>query len=158
MKGSDFDEIAFFDAIARSDVRALLIGRRALVVLGFPVLTADYAFWIHIDDIERFNAAAAPFDLAPTRTPEEARRLGRYALENDEHVDVLVARAVPTTEGERIEFEGLWSRRRLCPLTETTAVALPAHADLIATKRFASRPKDLEDIRLLELLEGEGGP
>jgi hypothetical protein len=34
MKGSDFDEIAFFDALARSDVRALLIGRRALVVLG----------------------------------------------------------------------------------------------------------------------------
>ncbi|MGD9905155.1 MAG: hypothetical protein AB7U83_16945 [Vicinamibacterales bacterium] len=121
MKGSAFDEIAFFDAVARSETRALLIGRRALVVLGFPVLTADYDFWIHIDDIERFNAAAAPFDLAPTRTPEEARRHGR-----------------------------------LCPLTATVAVALPAHADLIATKRFASRPKDLEDIRLLELLGPEG--
>jgi hypothetical protein len=158
MKGSDFDEVAFFDAIARSGVRALLIGRRALVVLGFPVLTADYDFWIHIDDIERFNVATARFDLVPTRSPEEARAHGRYALENDEHVDVLVARAIPTTEGERVEFDTLWRRRRSCPLTATLAVALPAHDDLIATKRFASRPKDLEDIRLLELVGPEGEP
>lgn len=158
MKGSDFDEIAFFDAVARSGVRALLIGRRALVVLGFPVLTADYNFWIHIDDIERFNVAAAPFDLAASRTPEQARRLGRYALENDEHVDVLVARAVPTTEGDRVAFDEVWGRRRTCPLTRSLSVALPSHADLIATKRFASRPKDLEDIRLLEIVGPEGMP
>jgi hypothetical protein len=158
MEGSDFDEIAFFDAIARGGVRALLIGRRALVVLGFPVLTADYDFWIHVDDIERFNEAAAPFDLVASRTPEQARRHGRYALENDEHVDVLVARAVPTTQGDRVVFDDVWGRRRACPLTPSLSVALPSHADLIATKRFASRPKDLEDIRLLELVGPEGEP
>jgi hypothetical protein len=32
--------ISSFSAIARSNVRALLIGRRALVALGIPVLTA----------------------------------------------------------------------------------------------------------------------
>jgi hypothetical protein len=155
MRGSDFDEIAFFDAINGSGARALLIGRRALVVLGFPVLTADYDFWIHIDDIEAFNGAAASFDLQPTRSPEEARRHARYALENDEHVDVLVAPAVPTTEGERVAFDDVWGRRRSHPLTAVVAVALPSHADLIATKRFSSRPKDLEDIRLLELIGPE---
>jgi hypothetical protein len=158
MKGSDFNEIAFFDAIARGGVRALLIGRRALVVLGFPVLTADYDFWIHIDDIERFNEAAAPFDLVASRTPEQARRHGRYALENDEHVDVLVARVVPNAQGDRVVFDDVWGRRRACPLTPSLSVALPSHADLIATKRFASRPKDLEDIRLLELVGPEGEP
>jgi hypothetical protein len=95
MEASDFDELAFFRAIARSGVRALLIGRRALVLLGLPVLTADYDFWIDIEQIARFNAAAAPFGLRPTRSPEDARRTGRYALENDEHVDVLVARTQP---------------------------------------------------------------
>lgn len=40
MESTAFDELAFFRAIARSGTRALLIGRRALVVLGFPVLTA----------------------------------------------------------------------------------------------------------------------
>jgi len=30
--------------------------------------------------------------------------------------------------------------------------------DLITTKRFAARPKDLEDIRLLEVLRAEDEP
>lgn len=152
MQDTGFDELAFFRAIAASGVRALLIGRRALVVLGLPVLTADYDFWIHIDDVERFNDATAAFELMSTCGADEARRRGRYALENDEHVDVLVARAVPTTDGQRVVFDEVWGRRRSCPLTPEVAVALPSHADLIATKRFASRPKDLEDIRLLEIL------
>ena len=84
-----------------SGARALLIGRRALVVLGLPVLTADYDFWLNIDDLERFNSAGAPFRLVPTHTPEQARQRGRDALENDEHVDVLVARSVPTSMGRR---------------------------------------------------------
>jgi hypothetical protein len=37
---STFDEAAFFRAVHDSHVRALLIGRRALVVLGLPLLTA----------------------------------------------------------------------------------------------------------------------
>lgn len=157
MQGADFDELGFFRAIAGSRVRALLIGRRALVVLGFPVLTADYDFWIHIDDIERFNAALASFELTPACTPAEARGRGRYVLENDEHVDVLVARAVPTVDGERVAFDDVWNRHRTVQLSPEVPVALPSHADLILTKRFASRPKDAEDIRLLRLLGPESG-
>ena len=77
MEPSQFDESVFFRALAASGVRALLIGRRALVLLGLPVLTADYDFWIAIDDIEGFNAVAAAFDLHPSVQPEEARRRGR---------------------------------------------------------------------------------
>ncbi len=77
MQASEFEEAEFFRAIAASGVRALLIGRRALVALGIPVLTADYDFW------------------------------------------------------------------------------LPTLDDLILTKRFGGRPKDLEDIRLLEALRKE---
>lgn len=62
----------------------------------------------------------------PTRSPEEAGRAGRYVLENDEHVDVLVARSVPIVD------------------------------DLILTKQIQPRPKDLEDIRLLNALRVEG--
>ena len=105
MVGSEFDEAQFFDAIWASGTRALLIGRRALVLLGLPVLTADYDFWAHIDDAARLNAAAAPFGLVPTRTPDEARKRGRYALENDEHVDVLVARTVSTGTGQVVAFD-----------------------------------------------------
>jgi len=74
MRGSAFDEISFFSAIEASGARALLIGRRALVVLGLPVLTADYDFWLHADDIEKLNEAARPFDLEPNREPDDARK------------------------------------------------------------------------------------
>jgi hypothetical protein len=155
VRGTEFDEIAFFRAIHQSGARALLIGRRALVLLGLPVLTADYDFWIAIDDIAAFNRAATSFDLAPTHDAEEARRRGRYALENDEHVDVLVARSVPTTNGIDVSFEDVWERRRSIALSEGVAAQLPAIDDLILTKQFAARPKDLEDIRLLNILKTE---
>lgn len=155
MEGSEFDEIEFFRAVEASGTRALLIGRRALVILGLPVLTADYDFWIHIDDAAALNRIAEPFGLVPTRTPEEARRRGRYVLENLEKVDVLVARVVPTVDGIDVSFEDVWSRRRMIALTPEVNVALPDLDDLILTKRFGARPKDLEDVRLLEVLRSE---
>lgn len=155
MQASSFDEAAFFRSLQRSGARALLIGRRALVVLGLPVLTADYDFWIAPEDIETFNAALVPFDLHPTCSVSEARRHGRYALENDERVDVLVARTVIARTGEHVVFDEVWSRRRAVELSNGLAVHLPSLDDLILTKRFALRPKDLEDIRLLEILREE---
>ena len=155
MKSAEFDELAFFRAIGDSGSRALLIGRRALVVLGLPVLTADYDFWIDIDDVEAFNAAARLVDLAPTQPPREARQRGRYVLENDEHVDVLVAHSVPTIDGHEVVFRDVWARRQTLALVDGVGVSLPALDDLILTKRFVARPKDLEDIRLLEILKTE---
>ena len=152
MRESAFDEVEFFRAIAESGVRSVLIGRRALVLLGLPLLTADYDFWIDIEGIAAFNAATAPFDLLPSRAPDEARLSGRYVLQNDERVDVLVARSVTTVDGENVLFEAVWSRRREIELTSGVRVSVPTLDDLIATKRFGARPKDLEDIRLLEIL------
>lgn len=158
MEGTAFDELAFFRALGTSGARALLIGRRALVVLGLPVLTADYDLWLHRDDAAVLNATAEPFGLRATHTPEEALARGRYALQNDETVDVLVARSVTTVDGVRVEFDALWAQRRTLSLAAGVSVCLPSLDDLILTKRFAARPKDLEDIRLLEVLRKEGRP
>ena len=98
MKGTDFDELAFFRAIMSIGARSLLIGRRALVVLGLPV---------------------------------------------------------PTVEGQAVTFDELWAARELVPLTDDVSVALPSVAGLILTKRFAARPRDVEDIGLLEVLRAE---
>jgi hypothetical protein len=151
MHAEPFDEPEFFRAIAESGARALLIGRRALIALGIPVLTADYDFWLHIDDIERLNASVLPFDLVPNHPPSEARARGRYVLENSERVDVLVARAPPTVEGQRVVFEEVWKRRKELMVVDAR-IAVPSILDLIATKRFGARAKDAEDIRLLEQL------
>jgi hypothetical protein len=153
MEGSAFDETSFFRAIQDSGVRALLIGRRALIALGLPVNTYGYDLWIHRDDAAALNAALLPLELAPNRTPEEARRVGRYVLEADDRVDVLVARGVQTVDGAMVWFDDLWPRRVELDLGEGVHVAVPALDDLILTKRFGARPRDAEDIRLLQLLK-----
>ena len=147
----------FVTAVSRSDVRALLIGRRALVALGAPLMTADYDFWIHIDDIEAFNAIAEAFDLFANHPPDEARKRGRYVLENDEHVDVLVARSMPGHAGDRLRFEDFWRTRQYVELAEEREACLPSIEDLIRTKRAAGRPKDVEDIAFLEELNRGAG-
>lgn len=153
MQASAFDELAFFRAIAQSGARALLIGRRALIALGMPVMTRDYDFWLPADDAQRFNDALRPLELYPTRTPEEARANGRYVVEGDEHVDVLVARAVSTVDGLMVAFEDVWSRRVMLPLAEDVEIATPSLDDLILTKKFGARPRDADDIRWLQDLK-----
>jgi hypothetical protein len=106
---------------------------RALVLLGLPVLTAVYDFWLAIDDIAAFNAVGERFDLRPTRTPDEARQHGRYVLENDEHIDVLVAGSMSTMDGRALEFDALWARKHAVALGDTD-VSLPSIDDLILTK------------------------
>ncbi len=156
MRGSEFDEAELFRRIALSGARALLIGRQALIALGIPVLTRDYDYWIHIDDIAIFNDGVGSLGFAANRSSEDARNHGRYVLENDERIDVLVARVVPAIGGPRVAFDDVWSRRRALEVASGITVQLPSIDDLILTKRFGGRPKDAEDIRLLqELLRRE---
>lgn len=146
---SPFDEGALFRGLASRGVRALLIGRRAIIALGIPVVTGDYDIWLHIDDIERLNQALEPLGLLANRTPAEARQRGRYVMENSERVDVLVARVVPTVHGERVAFDEVWERRVPTEVAPDVTISLPAIEDLIRTKMFGARPKDAEDIRTL---------
>jgi hypothetical protein len=157
MEGGAFDEGEFFRAIAASGARVLLIGRRAMVAYGLPVLTADYDLWIDAGGADLLNAALVPLGLLPNRPPDEVREAGRYVLENDEHVDVLVARSGVPVDGARVAFADVWARRRILRYDERTAIAVPCLEDLILTKRWAMRDKDVADIRLLEALKSRTG-
>jgi hypothetical protein len=157
MHADVFDEADFFRAIAQSGARVLLIGRRALIAHGLPVLTADYDLWVHIDDIGRMNAAVADLDLTPNRTPEEARGFGRYVLENSVRVDVLVARSASTKGGVRVAFDDVWARHEDMVYQESVALAVPSIDDLILTKQWSMRDKDIADIHLLETLKRARG-
>ena len=107
-----FDEEELFRVLHESGTRVLLIGRRAMIALGLPVLTADDDLWLHIDDIERLNACARELDLFPNYPADAARARGRYVLENSERVDVLVARRVSTKQDPsgHVTFDDVWSR------------------------------------------------
>lgn len=155
MDAGDFDELALFRALSESRVRALLIGRRALIALGVPVLTSDYDYWIHIDDIEEFNAAVQTLDLVPNHDPVAARARGRYVVEGDQRIEVLVARSQSTKDGIPVVFDEVWARRRRIQIADGAIVAVPEIGDLILTKKWSMRVKDLPDIQLLEALRRE---
>jgi hypothetical protein len=152
VEGAPHDDADILIALAESGARLLLIGRRALVALGLPMLTADYDVWIHTDDIERLNAAMAPLDFVPTRSPEEARSRGRYVLEDGDHIDVMVARSQAAPDGEHLAFDDAWSRRQALAVSTSSKIHLPRLEDLISTKRWGGRPRDLMDIEALEAL------
>jgi hypothetical protein len=152
VEGAPHDDADILIALAESGARLLLIGRRALVALGLPMLTADYDVWIHTDDIERLNAAMAPLDFVPTRSPEEARSRGRYVLEDGDHIDVMVARSQAAPDGEHLAFDDAWSRRQALAVSTSSKIHLPHLEDLISTKRWGGRPRDLMDIEALEAL------
>lgn len=128
-----------------------MIGRRALIMLGAPVLTSDYDVWVHIDDIEKLNASFDGVGLSANKSPAEARSSGRYVFENDIRVDVMVARSASTPDGVRLDFDGAWERRQMLDIGNGLQVGLPSIDDLITTKRWASRPKDMVDIQWLEV-------
>lgn len=159
MDAADLEEIDFFRALENSGARVLLIGRKAMIALGLPVATHDYDLWVHFDDIEKLNAAMAPFDHFPNRTPEDARKSGRYVLENGEHIDVMVARAATTKDGTTTLFDDVWARCEHLSLFDGVLVAVPSIPDLIRTKEWAMRAKDIADIQMLEaLLRKKGEP
>lgn len=149
MEHGTWDEDAFFFALAASGARVLLIGRRALIALGLPVQTADIDLWVHIDDVEKLNDVMAGLDHSPNATPAEARARGRYVFENDQHIDVLVARAA-AGKGDKLTFDEAWATRERVTFAGGATIDVPTPAHLIMTKRWAMRPKDILDIQLLE--------
>lgn len=157
MHAGEFSDQDFATALARSGARVLLIGRRALILLGAPVMTTDYDVWLHIDDVEKLNATFDDLDHVPNRTPEEARARGRYVIENGERIDVMVARAASTADGQSLAFDDAWSRRMSVEMAPGITIFVPSIADLIVTKRWGSRPKDIVDIQYLEALRQKGG-
>jgi hypothetical protein len=157
MQHSEFDEAEFFRAIAASGARIVVIGRRAMIAWGLPVATSDYDLWVHIDDIGLLNAALAALDHHPNHTPEEARARGRYVLENGEYIDVMVARSHTTKDGETVPFDDVWQRKVEIPFEPGVTIPVPTLEDLIRTKRWAMRAKDIGDIQLLEALRRSRG-
>lgn len=137
--GGEFYDEDFFRTVAVSGARALLIGRRALIALGAPVMTSDYDVWLHFDDVEKLNAAFAALDHYPNHPPEEARKRGRYVLENGQRVDVLIARAATAPTLERLTFQEAWDARQTLQIGEGLVSELPS-IDLLLPRRQGTTP------------------
>lgn len=157
VQASPWDEDAFFRMLEREQIRYLLVGRRACVVYGLPVLTSDWDFVVDRDAVQRLIDGAREFELYPSVRGDDLAKVGFFKLENDEKLDVFCAREYHG-KGGSLRFEEMWDRRRTVPLGDGRPdVHVPHIRDLITFKLFQPRKKDLDDVRLLEAAARERG-
>jgi hypothetical protein len=57
--------------------------------------------------------------------------------------------------GGRVSFDEVWERRQLLAYSPDVHVAIPHLDDLISTKRFGARAKDISDVELLLALKAK---
>jgi hypothetical protein len=128
------------------DVRYVVIGGIAAIVHGVPRTTFDVDLLIEASEpnATRLLKAleAAGIDSAALTTPQQL-----LAHEITIFKDVVRIDVQTSTPG--LSFADAWHRR-----VEREVSGVPywilSKPDLIAAKRAAGRPKDLEDVRVLE--------
>jgi len=157
-----------FDALESSGARYVVVGGLATVLHGFARLTADIDLVVDLEPDEakkvltalqaiglRSRAPVGPFDFADPlvrRSWIDDKGMRVFSLwdpaEPLREVDLFVEHLMP--------FDELFARSELFELG-ANRVRIASIPDLIALKRLAGRPQDLQDIEALEaILERKG--
>jgi len=164
VSAGDFDLV--FAALQRDQVRYLVVGGVAVVLHGHPRFTADLDLVVALDPENARAAIAAlarlgyrpraPVDGAQFADPVARQRwidekgLTVFTLWSPDHpateIDLFVREPFP--------FDAAWSRATIADLGDVR-VPVASLEDLVALKRAAGRPKDLEDVRVLEAIARE---
>ena len=135
-----------FASFHSRNVRYVVIGGIAAVLHGVPRATFDLDFLIDpsLENAERLLAALedAGFGTAALISPEELLRHEITVFNDRVRIDVQTA-----TPG--LLFSDAWARRESMRY-DSQEFYVASLRDLIASKKAAGRPKDLEDVRLLE--------
>lgn len=139
-----------FASFRSRHVEYLVIGGVAAIAYGVPRLTVDLDIAIRptVDNARALLAALeeAGFGTASLTTPEEVAGTEVTIFKDRVRIDVQ-------TRTPGIDFDAAYGRRNTVALEGTTA-DLVSIEDLIASKRAAGRPQDLDDVRLLESQRG----
>jgi predicted nucleotidyltransferase len=136
---------------ARS-VRYVVIGATAFPMHGYARATLDVDLFVEPErgNAERVRASLAEFgyDMADVTVDDLLSKkvlIRQYRLQTDVH---------PFVKG--VTFDEVWANRVAGRIGETPT-AFASLDDLIAMKKAAARPKDLEDLRVLQKLKERGG-
>ncbi len=150
------DPVDFLRELYLRDIPYLLVGRQALVLLGAPLMTADYDFYLspEVEHLKRLLSLAQEKNLELSEKNPQNRPF--FSLFSDTlKLDFFRARSYAVKGGDSFTFDELFSRKKVLPV-EDFAVYLPTIADLIKIKQVRNSPKDVEDIKYLQaLLEKE---
>lgn len=143
--------IEVFASFQRHDVRYLVIGGIASVLHGVPRATFDLDLLIDAspDNAKRLLDALLEAGLGTAGLTGAEDLLSHEVTVFKDRVRIDVQTSTPG-----LTFRDAWERK-----VAMTYHGQPFHVvskdDLIASKKAAGRPVDLEDVRLLELPEPE---
>lgn len=163
---ADGDLQRIFAALAAEQVRYLVVGGVAVVLHGHPRFTADLDLVVALDHDNVLSAVRALASLGyQPRAPVPAEQLAdaesRRAWVEDKGLTVFSmwsprfsATEVDLFVEEPFPFEEAYDRRVQVDLG-TTRLTVASLQDVLALKREAGRPRDLEDIAALEAIEQE---
>jgi len=146
-------ELGFFDIIYdfnRMGIRYLIIGRRAVVLYGAPVLTADSDFWVDVADRSRALSYFVEKGCSLSE-PEDSLKPIIQVYAGPRKIDLFFHKAVRNIEGDLIEFKSCYENATVREDPEQDIFfRIPCIEDLIKTKKIRKENvKDLQDIEYL---------
>ncbi len=138
-------EVSFFKLIRelnRAKIRYLIIGRRAVILYGGPVLTADTDLWIHPKDKKTaLSLLLDKLGLEISHPPDTKRPIvsGFSGLKK---FDLFFQKGIKNIENEAIEFEDCYKNSILKEDSkENVSFRIPSIDDLIRLKKIRSSVK-----------------
>ncbi len=147
-------EVNFFKLLRelnRQKIRYLIIGRRAVILYGGPVLTADHDIWLHREDKKKvLLLLSEKFDFELSHSPDTKRPIVTGFSEMRKY-DLFFQKSVRNIEGETIEFEECYKNSTVLEAPEEKiSFRIPSIKDLIRLKKVRkSNVKDQQDIEYL---------
>lgn len=147
-------EIKFLELVRvlnRHKIRYLVIGRRAVILYGGPVLTADNDIWLHPKDKKNFLFLLSKnlnFELSHSPETEKPIVTG---FSGTKKYDFFFQRSVKNIENETIEFEDCYNNSVLMKdVRGKVSFRIPSIDDLIRLKKIRkANVKDHQDIEYL---------
>jgi hypothetical protein len=147
-------EVKFFDLIREfnhQQIRYLIIGRRAVILYGGPVLTADHDLWIHPGDKKKvLSILLEKFGFELSHPPDTKRPIVT-GFSGMRKYDLFFQKSVRNMENETIEFEECYKNS----ITKEdvgmgVSFRIPSIEDLIRLKKIKKpNVKDEQDIEYL---------
>ena len=140
-----------FASLRSHDVKYVVIGGIAAIAHGVPRATFDLDILVDatLENVKRLLKAfeAAGLGTTALTTPEEV--LAREITIFSDRVRIDVQTFAPG-----LTFDDAWARK-IEMSYQGHEFFVASREDLIASKRAAGRPRDLEDVRILELKSGQ---
>jgi len=147
-------EVGLLDVIRefnRLEIRYLIIGRRAVILYGAPVLTGDNDIWIYTGDRRKaLSLLAEKFDFELSH-PVETKRPIVTGFSGMKKYDLFFQKSARNVENDTVEFEECYRNSVLIEdPAKSISFRVPSLDDLVRLKKMREpNAKDEQDIEYL---------